>query len=281
MTDEVPNPLDLADVVTDDGVFCAVRDGYEAIYGALPNGATFNRIWRESAYRGEFPMEFAHIGFLTETEGRRLVDLLDVSSGDTLVDLACGAGGPGLWAAQTSGARLIGIDPTDAGLEAARLRAETVGLGGRSQFRRGTFEQTGLDPASADAVMSIEAFQYAPDKRAALGEIARVLKPNARVGIVCFEVDPEKVHGLPILGVDPIADYKPLLSDTGFAVDAYEETPGWAERVYGTFQAVADAADALNAEMGHHAASGALAEAMLTVAVKPYPRRVLIVAARR
>jgi ubiquinone/menaquinone biosynthesis C-methylase UbiE len=151
----------------------------------------------------------------------------------------------------------------------------------RSQFQLGTFEQTGIDDGGADAAMTIEAFQYAPDKRAALAEFARILRPGARVGIVCFEVDPVKVQGVPVLGVDPVADYSPLLDDAGFEVVTYEETPGWEDRVYGTFQAVADAADSLNAEMGELAAAGTLAEAMLTVALRPYLRRVLVVAAGR
>ena len=62
--------------------------------------------------------------------------------------------------------------------------------------------------------------------------------------------------------------------------EAYDETPGWDERVYGTFSAVAAAADALNVEMGERAAAGALSEAMLTIAVRPYPRRVLVIARR-
>lgn len=267
--------------VTDDGVFHAVRDGYEAVYDALPHSETFNRIWRANAYREEFPLAFAHIGFLTETEGRRLLDLLELRPDDTLVDVACGAGGPGLWVSHVSGASLFGVDPAEAGLAAARQRADTVGLSDRSSFWRGTFEQTGLDAGVADAVMTIEAFQYAPDKRAALTELARILKPGGRLGIVCFEVDPHKVAGLPVLGVDPVADYAPLLTDAGFSVVTYEETPDWEDRVYGTFQAVVDAADALNAEMGERAAAGALSEAMLTVAMRPYPRRVLIAATRQ
>ncbi len=273
-------PIDLGDDVTDDGVFQAVQDGYEAVYEALPYGQTFNRIWRETAYDGEFPIEFAHIGFLTLTEARRMLDRLELAPGDVLVDLACGAGGPGLWAAQASGATLIGIDPTESGLFAAQRRAEAAGLSDQSNFQRGTFEATNLRDASVDAIITIEAFQYAPDKRAALLEFARILKPGGRVAIVCFEVDPTKVSGVPILGIDPVPDYAPLLAESGLRIDAYQETPGWADRVYPTFAALLEAADALNAEMGEHAAASVLAEAMLTVGLRPYPRRVLIVAER-
>jgi ubiquinone/menaquinone biosynthesis C-methylase UbiE len=273
-------PGDRGDDVSDDGVFHAVREGYQAVYDALPQGETFGRIWRDNAYRGEFPLEFAHIGFLTVTEAERMLGALHLDASGVLVDLACGTGGPGLWAAQQSGASLIGVDPAAAGLAAARQRARGVGLENRARFQPGTFERSGLDDAVADAVMTIEAFQYAPDKRAALREFFRILKPSARVAIVCFEVDPTKVEGVPVLGVDPVDDYVPLLEAAGFSIDLYEETPGWAERVYPTFSALVDAGDALTAEMGERAAAGTLAEAMVTVAMKPYPRRVLIVARR-
>jgi len=280
MSDQPSTSEELIDSVTDDGVFHAVQDGYEAVYSALPNSDTFNRLWRNNAYYGEFPADFAHIGFLTETEARQMLELLRLGAGDVLVDLACGAGGPGLWAARQSGANLIGIDPAAPGVASAAERARRLGLDDRAEFRVGTFERTGVGNASVDAVMTVEAFQYAPNKRAGLAEFARILKPGGRVAIVCFEVDPARVQGLPVLGVDPIIDYAPLLRDAGFTIDAYEETTGWSERVYGAFGAVIEASDALNAEMGERAAAGALSEAMLTVATRPYPRRILTAATR-
>jgi SAM-dependent methyltransferase len=267
------------DDVTDSGVFRAVLDGYDAVYDALPNSRVFTEIWATNAYGADFPDDFAHIGFLTVDEGRHLLQLLRLGDNDVLVDVACGAGGPGLWAAQQTGATLIGVDPSAAGLAAARQRAEHVGLASRATFQQGTFEQTGLPDASADGAVSIEAFQYAPDKRAALAELHRILRPGARIAIVCFEVDPSKVAGLPAQG-DPHSDYALVVEAAGFAVDAYEETPGWASRVYGTFQALVDAADALVADLGERAAAGVLAEAMFTVQTRPYTRRILLVAKR-
>jgi SAM-dependent methyltransferase len=275
-----PVPPGSSDAVTDSGVLETVRDGYDAVYDALARSDTFNRIWRTNAYRGEFPAEFAHIGFLTLGEAHRLLDLLELSDDHVLADVACGAGGPGLWVAGQAGASLVGIDPSAAGLDAARRRAARVGLDGRSTFRLGTFESTGLPDRAADAVMSIDAFQYAPDKGAALTELVRILRPGGRVGFVCFEVDPSTVAGLPVLGVDPIGDYAPLLERAGLTVEAYEETPGWAARVEAAFDAVIGAADVLASEMGERAAAGVLAEARVTVELRPYRRRILAVGSK-
>jgi SAM-dependent methyltransferase len=282
MSDPVPRgALDgLSEDVTAGGVFRAVLEGYDAVYDALPRGETFNRLWRMNAYCGDFPEQFAHIGFLTAGEAQRLRGLLRIRPGEALADLACGAGGPGLWMARESGASLTGVDPSAAGLAAARQRAIDAGLAGRARFQHGTFEQTNLADGAASAVMSIDALQYAPGKRAAFAELVRIMRPGARAGIVCFEVDPAKVEGLPVLGVDPVADYRPLMAAAGLRIEAYEETPGWQERVHAAFSAIAASNDALIAEMGEPAAAAAAAEALLTLQIRPYPRRIMAVVCR-
>src|SRR5262249_20498106 len=194
------------------GVFDAVRAGYDAVYAALPRSDTFNRLWCSNAYRDEFPAEFAHIGFLTLGEAQRLLALLAPGPGEVVVDVACGTGGPGLWTAQQAGASLIGVDPSPAGLAAARQRAARTCLDGRARFEPGSCDNTQLPGESAEVVMSIEAVQYAPDKRAGLREFARILRRGGRLGLICFETAPAKTAGLPILGVDPVGDYRPLLN---------------------------------------------------------------------
>jgi SAM-dependent methyltransferase len=270
----------LGEDVTADGVFRAVLEGYDAVYDALPRSEAFSRLWRVNAYRGDFPEQFAHIGFLTVPEAQRLRELLRIRPGEMLADLACGTGGPGLWMARETGAWLTGVDPSPAGLAAARRRAAGAGLAGRARFQHGTFARTNLAGGAAGAVMSIDAFQYAPGKRAALAELARIMRPGARAAIVCFEVDPATVAGLPVLGVDPVADYRPLMAAAGLIVEAYEETPGWQERVHAAFSAIAGNSDTLAAEMGEPAAAAAVTEALVTLQISPYPRRIMAVASR-
>ena len=124
----------MGDEVTKTGVFETVLDGYDAVYDALPSSEVFSQIWREKAYGDEFPDEFAHIGFLTPAEGQRLLEFLRLAGG-TLVDVASGTGGPGLWFAQQTGATLIGVDPSASGVAAATRRAERVGRNRRASLK--------------------------------------------------------------------------------------------------------------------------------------------------
>jgi SAM-dependent methyltransferase len=237
---------------------------------------TFTRLWAQHAAGGDFPAAFAHISFLTFDELRAMSEYLALEKGGVLVDLACGAGGPGLWLASQSGASLIGVDPSATGLAEARKRAERVGLADRAHYQHGTFAATGLPDGSADGAFSVDAIQYAANKRAVFVEARRILRPGARFAFSAFELEPERVRDLPVFGVDPVPDYGPLLEQAGFGIDSYRESDGWDDRVRTTFAAVMETMPTLIEEMGELAAASLGAEASITLKVEPYRRRVVV-----
>jgi SAM-dependent methyltransferase len=173
-------------------VFEVVVDGYDAVYPAVAASQTFRRLWAQHAYGGDFPEEYAHISFLTFDELRGMAEHLGLGEHGVLVDLACGAGGPGLWVASQAGASLIGIDPSAAGLTEARGRAQRVGFADRACYRQGTFAITGLDAAAADGVLSVDAVQYESDKVAVFAEARRILPPGGRLTFSALEVEPAR-----------------------------------------------------------------------------------------
>jgi len=66
--------------------------------------------------------------------------------------------------------------------------------------------------------MSEDALQYAPGKREVMREMARILRPGALLAFTAFDLDPKRAGDLPILGSDPVSDYRPSLLDAGFAI---------------------------------------------------------------
>ncbi len=152
-------------------------------------------------------------------------------------------------------------------------------MSGRATFNQGTFEATGLEAASADAVMSVDALQYVRDKSVALVEVARILRPRGRFAFVAFELDPERVAGLPFWE-DAISDYRPLLEQVGFVVNQYGQIPHWEDQVAAGFGAILAEREALEAELGEAAAGATLVEAAVTTELRPYCGHVLAVATR-
>ena len=258
-----------------------VAAGYDAVYAAIPHSPTFQRIWREHAIGPDYAEQFEHISFLTAPELHTMAKELRLTSGSVLADLACGLGGPGLWIARETGARLRGIDASPGAVAGATDRAAALGLSAIATFTTGTFAASGLDRASCDAAMSVDALQYAPDKAAAFDEFARILRPGGRLVFAAFEFEPERVKGLPILGADPVDHYQPLLERVGFDVSMYEESAGWSQRVRAAYQAVLDARDVLTVEMGEAASAALASEMAVTLQLEPYRRRVFVAATKR
>lgn len=168
-------------------------------------------------------------------------------------------------------------------LPLASLRSLTDELGltadGRAEFAPGSFEDARVSSRSADAVMSVDALQYAPDKTKALAEIARILRPGGRSAFVAFELDADRIAGFPVWQ-DPVGDYRPLLEQTGFDVLRYEEIPNWQAQVAAGFGAIVDQREDLEAELGEAAAGAIVLEASITLQLQPYRGHVLVLATR-
>jgi ubiquinone/menaquinone biosynthesis C-methylase UbiE len=255
-----------------------VADGYDAVYAAWPSSPGLRTIWRQNARGRGYPSGFEHISFLTFDELQRILGALRLRAGDRVVDLACGAGGPGLFVAREAQARLVGVDFSRVGVRLAARRAidRTVG----ADFVVAVASASALAGGRAQGVLSVDALQYLPDKRAALREVGRVLAPGGRFAFTAFELHPERVADLPVLGTDPVNDYAPLLSDADLTVESYDETPHWEDRLDATYRAVVEAEDELAAEMGQRAFGALLMEVSLTLEVRPYRRRVFVVASK-
>jgi ubiquinone/menaquinone biosynthesis C-methylase UbiE len=257
------------------------RATYDAVYAALPESPTLRRLWHEHVEGLDFPEEFGHVSFVTLSQLRRMATELRLGLGDTLVDLGCGMGGPALWVARETGARLHGVDFSPVAVEKASARAVELGLAGQAQFVVGSFADTGLEPGSADGAMSEDAIDYAPDKRAAIVEAARILRPGGRLTLTTFEVDPDRVASLPDSRVDPVGDYRPLLTEGGLSVEVYEEVPGWPEPMTTAYSAALEAREVLEQELGEVAAQAMFFEMSRTLEQRLFRRRVMIAATRQ
>src|SRR6266542_485203 len=114
--------------------------------------------------------------------GEWLVAKLEPKPGQTILELACGVGDTGFAAAGALGddGRLIATDFSPRMLEAARTRAEELGLG-NVEFRVMDAEKMDLGDDSVDGVLCRWGYMLMSDPAAAFAETRRVLRDGGRL----------------------------------------------------------------------------------------------------
>jgi SAM-dependent methyltransferase len=141
-----------------------------------------------------------------------------------------------------TGAALTGVDIAQTGLDAAS--ASAVALGVDAAFVLGSFDDLPLPDASADVVMSIDAFLFAPNKPTAISELARVIRPGGRLVMTSWDY-----HRQPEDRPPQVDDHRPLLA-TAFDLERYDETEDWLVRQRAATTGLLAQADQIAAEDG-------------------------------
>src|SRR6267143_300214 len=129
-----------------------------------------------------FGEDIGQNSWLTSNEQDRFLEWLDLSPGKTLLDVACGAGGPALRIASTTGCSVVGIDVHEQAVTTANSFAAQRGLAERAEFR--SIDATAPLPfsdSSFDAIICIDAINHFPDRPSLIAEWARLLKLGGRL----------------------------------------------------------------------------------------------------
>src|SRR5579859_952727 len=149
---------------------------YNANYGNF-QADLYAQIRREA-----FGEDIGQNSWLTADEQDRFLQWLDLSSGKTVLDVACGAGGPALRGAAITGCSVVGIDVHEQAVATARSLAAERGLAERAEFR--STDAAGPLPfsdATFDAITCIDAINHFSDRPRVIAEWARLLKVGGRM----------------------------------------------------------------------------------------------------
>jgi arsenite methyltransferase len=163
--------------------------------------------------------------------------LADLKPGESVVDLGSGSGMDSFIAARKVGptGRVTGIDMTDAQLTKAERLAASHGVINVA-YRKAYIEDTRLDAASCDCVISNGVINLAPDKARVFSEAARLLKDGGRLAIADIVTDtplPEHVvcnadlWAACIGGAAQQESYRRAIESAGFEIVAVEDNPGY------------------------------------------------------
>ena len=159
---------------------------YDANYGNFQS-ALYAEIRREA-----FGEDIGQSSWLTAAELDTFVAWLDLAPGKTLLDVACGAGGPALRTAATTGCSIAGVDVHDQAIATANALAAERSMAPVADFRvADAAAPLPFPDAYFDAIICIDAINHLRDRQSVVGDWARLLKPGGRL----LFTDPTTVTG--------------------------------------------------------------------------------------
>jgi len=155
---------------------CFGQGHYDANYGNFQT-ELYEQICREA-----FGEDSGQNSRLTAEEQNKFLTWLDLSPGKKLLDVACGAGGPALRIAASTGCAVVGVDVHEQAISTAGSLATQQGLSALAQFRLvDAGQQLPFPDASFDVITCIDAINHLPDRPRVVADWARLLKPDGRL----------------------------------------------------------------------------------------------------
>jgi ubiquinone/menaquinone biosynthesis C-methylase UbiE len=181
-----------------------------------------------------FAYDQDHYGGLPVVDA--LAERAFIGAGSQVADFCAGLAGPARYLAHKYGAIVTCIELNPDRAPGAADLTRRVGLGQRVRIVRGDVMRVPLADHTMDAVISQEALLHVPDKRAALAQAWRVLKPGGRLAFTDWaehrrldDADAASMwRGIAAQSIQSFAGYPRLLREIGFRNIAVEDlTADW------------------------------------------------------
>lgn len=183
-------------------------------------------------------LETAYLGADFRRRRQASFDSLTPRPGQVIGDIGCGNGLMTAELARAVGPQgmVMGIDPSADMLAAAK---ERLAQADNVRLLEGSAEALPVEDASLDGAVSLQVFEYVPDIRKALAEVARVLKPSGRLVIgdmhfgtlAWFSEVPDRMKRMAESWERHVADVAtpvsliPAMRATGYEVEAVDVLP--------------------------------------------------------
>jgi ubiquinone/menaquinone biosynthesis C-methylase UbiE len=121
-------------------------------------------------------LDMLHMGGLAATD--ELATMAGIASGDLVLDVGCGVGGPARRFANKFGATVWGLDLSETLLDTATKLTALVGLQEQVKFRNGSALSLPFDDRLFDAVFTQHVAMQISEKERLFVELTRVVKPG-------------------------------------------------------------------------------------------------------
>ncbi len=235
----------------------------EAYYDSTDADAFYSRIWGgEDIHIGIYHSADEPIPLASRRTVKEMAAFLsDLDRGATVLDIGAGYGGAARYLAQTFGSRETCVNLSAAQNARNRRLNQRAGLDDKIEVVHGSFERLPLASESYDVAWCQDALLHSGDRRRALEEVRRVLRPSGRF----IFTDPMEIDDCPAGVLGPVyarlqltslsspTFYRTTMTALGFHELACKDL---SEHLVRHYARVLDELEARAEELSRHASSG-------------------------
>ena len=183
-----------------------------------------------------------HIGGRVATES--FLDQLDIDDSHHVLDVGCGLGGTGRYAAHRYGCRVTGIDLTPEFVETGNLLCEWLGLCPQVELAVHDATELPHSDESFDRAFMLHVGMNIADKESLCKELHRVVRDGGKVGIYDVMQIQEGELEYPVpwatssagSAVSTVLTYRAALEDAGFRIVAERDRKGFSLEFFDMLQ---------------------------------------------
>ncbi|MDR3013310.1 MAG: methyltransferase domain-containing protein [Chitinispirillales bacterium] len=143
----------------------------------------FDTLWGPDMHYGYWEKGVKNQKQASRRMNEKVVEKINITKDDYVLDAGCGIGGNAVWLAQTYGCRVVGVSIVAEQIEKATKRAAAAGVGHLCEFKVMDYMNLDFPDETFTVVMGLESICYAFPKSDFTKGIYRVLKPGGRFGM--------------------------------------------------------------------------------------------------
>ena len=157
-------------------------DVAEKYYDSNDADEFYSRVWGgEDIHIGLYRSPDEPIAEASRRTVAEMASELGLNADSTVIDIGAGYGGAARYLAKTFGCRVTCVNVSQAQNARNRRLNEQAGLADKIEVAHGTFERLPVPSSTYDVAWSQDAILHCGDRRRALQEIQRVLRPSGKL----------------------------------------------------------------------------------------------------